>query len=1462
MKTQTLIPRATCQNTMANRWGTACSTTLLTLLLLTLPAMLEAQFSYTTNNGTITIFGETWLPGGAVTIPSTINGLSVTSIGGGAFEDWFSLTSVTIPDSVTNIADFAFDGCTGLSSVTIGSGLVSIGDWAFASCSSLTTVPIPDSVTRIGGEAFYECRSLASVVIPNSVTNIGEAVFEWCVSLTNVTIPNSVTSIGDGAFEECFGLTSVVIPSSVTNIGLVAFLDCTNLTGAYFKGNAPSIGSNVFEGDPNATVYYLPGTKGWGTTFGGLPTALWNQTPSSITGNILNSSGEPIAGACVHIGTELTTSAPDGSYALTGFSAGRYPVVVSATGYTASFSTLVVPALGSLVQNFTLTPAAASPSGALPTVTSITTQYSPNGEALYFLDGVSFPVTFTANVDWGTNSPGSIRFITPKSGVYQVNASSGNPASQQIDVGSAFGSGGQLQVQAVSADGASSIATVANFVVMSALPLQHFGLFVPVDAGNHFSYQSVTATNIQFLADSLAGDDGVEVDQSIPLFGGNPIELGFSPTLSASITANHLDLLQVEVSATSTSEEDQDNDEDDDPGLDLGGLHFDMGWPEIDIFANYSAGLQQWQWGGSLGVDGDVGASATTYLPVPIPVPVFASVDLELPFGATLALESINPITWNGTLALDPAVTGTLGAGVDGLLAVEGWVTGGVDLTFQYPQRPHLEYYQIQLSAGVIVYALLWSYTDQLFTWTWPGDNVRRALLSLRVLNTRRLPQPYPRNYINRPLYASFHHRPKPTGVSTSGAMPLDLTPSLYALQTDVLPYSESSVSAAGTNCYAVWLYDNPGRSVNNRTMLVFSTFDGTSWSTFAPVADDGTADFHPQLRAFSDGSAVVAWENEAAVLPTNAGFTAMITNLGIATAFYDPAARRWQPMQQLTTNRYLRRSPRVAGVAENNLMLVWVANPNNDLEGGAAATNELWFSTWNGIAWSTPQMFASVPYPLLKYDMVYDGTNAYVVMSLDADNTLTNVNAHELFEMAYQNGSWGGLQQLTSDPVPNDNPQMAIDPNGHVVLTWLKGGEVSGVADFNLGNRQVVVTNRYSSNLGDFKLASGSDGRLAILWAQPSRQYPSDLYVTFYDPIFKVWGSPKQLTVDPETEMETAAAFFGTNELVALYDRLSIAVGGTNQVGSVITNADLYVLQYQLTNDLALLANSLTASPGNPAPGNAAILSVTAENLGDSGVSNVLVAFYEGNPSAGGTIIAQANLAIVLAPGATINVSIPWTVPATTSALPIYAVVGPNNQFSGTNLSSSEVSNTFVEPDLAVRSVTWGQITSNLLSVTATVANLGTIPSQPATVSFLLNSLTGSNLFSTNILSLAPGQSVGVNFLWSVSNLGNGLSLFAVVNAGANALDFNPQNNALELTIQPNITQVNVELGRILLLSGGAVQVGVTGLAGQTYPIQVSTDLVNWDFLANVTLTNLSGGFIDASGTNVSQRFYRAVVH
>src|SRR6267142_1465105 len=81
-------------------------------------------------------------------------------------------------------------------------------------------------------------------------------------------------AIADHAFQSCTSLGSVTIPDSVTSIGINAFGNCTNLMAVYFASNPPSVGRDVFF-NALPTIYYLPGTAGWGPIFAGRPTALW-----------------------------------------------------------------------------------------------------------------------------------------------------------------------------------------------------------------------------------------------------------------------------------------------------------------------------------------------------------------------------------------------------------------------------------------------------------------------------------------------------------------------------------------------------------------------------------------------------------------------------------------------------------------------------------------------------------------------------------------------------------------------------------------------------------------------------------------------------------------------------------------------------------------------------------------------------------------------------------------------------------------------------------------------------------------------------------------------------------------------------------------------------------------------------------------------------------------------------------
>ena len=78
--------------------------------------------------------------GGAIEIPSELDGYETVAIGDYAFFQITSLTSVIIPNSITYIGEGAFDQCANLTSMTFGDGITIIEDYAFANCSSLTSM--------------------------------------------------------------------------------------------------------------------------------------------------------------------------------------------------------------------------------------------------------------------------------------------------------------------------------------------------------------------------------------------------------------------------------------------------------------------------------------------------------------------------------------------------------------------------------------------------------------------------------------------------------------------------------------------------------------------------------------------------------------------------------------------------------------------------------------------------------------------------------------------------------------------------------------------------------------------------------------------------------------------------------------------------------------------------------------------------------------------------------------------------------------------------------------------------------------------------------------------------------------------------------------------------------------------------------------------------------------------------
>ena len=214
------------------------------------------------------------------TVPETVEidgkRYTVVSIGGDAFNGYYNMKSVTLPQTITNIGKLAFAGCQSLTSIDIPESVTTIGEAAFHSCSALSSIKIPANVTRLGDQVFEDCTSLKTITLPKGLTSLGIQVFSRCSSLESVTLPASLTQIGQACFSECRSLMSLRVLSSGINLENLDLYDCRNLTSVELHckeverlhcesltelilgEGVETIGENAFSGQRNLTEITIP----------------------------------------------------------------------------------------------------------------------------------------------------------------------------------------------------------------------------------------------------------------------------------------------------------------------------------------------------------------------------------------------------------------------------------------------------------------------------------------------------------------------------------------------------------------------------------------------------------------------------------------------------------------------------------------------------------------------------------------------------------------------------------------------------------------------------------------------------------------------------------------------------------------------------------------------------------------------------------------------------------------------------------------------------------------------------------------------------------------------------------------------------------------------------------------------------------------------------------------------------
>jgi len=182
-----------------------------------------------------------------VSIPATIEGLSVTEIYTGAFRNKTTLKEVEFPASISSIGASAFASCTSLTSLVLPAKLVSLGDYAFQNCPLLSEVVLPASVLLLGQRVF-DRNSGSLTLYCAGMTAQANWSAQWAGSASseaNKVIYDAIASYQDEAgfagylrADQSLGLSSYSGSGKELDLESISAHSVSRLREGFLKDNA------------------------------------------------------------------------------------------------------------------------------------------------------------------------------------------------------------------------------------------------------------------------------------------------------------------------------------------------------------------------------------------------------------------------------------------------------------------------------------------------------------------------------------------------------------------------------------------------------------------------------------------------------------------------------------------------------------------------------------------------------------------------------------------------------------------------------------------------------------------------------------------------------------------------------------------------------------------------------------------------------------------------------------------------------------------------------------------------------------------------------------------------------------------------------------------------------------------------------------------------------------------------
>lgn len=1030
-----------------------------------------------------------------------------------------------LPDSITSIGDAAFAEQTKLKSLTLPNTIKNIGNNAFYKCSSLETITIPYGIESIGRSVFHYCSSLKSAMLPSSITSMdGTWLFGYCSKIEKIEILSPVSKIDYCEFNGCTSLKSLYLPKTIKSMGDHSFNDCNSLENVYFAGsetewNNISKGYWVQDELKKAKIHFnIKGASNISSLQKGTQVFDVYDKNEIASSNVTDSAYLKLKGVTLAYGSSM--KAFDEFTAITTDELVGKELRFKKDAY----NDYIIPAYvindqkyrDRITHNVYMQKGETGNKPYISTVfvQQLTKKNQPHSaykevqtESLTILENTNYNVIISADTKGAKN----VTYYLSQDDVHQISNNTGIFLEQELY--SAFDNNSKIYAYAV-CDG----------VTTKPIPLK---LEKKQIKGALKTIMTDSTINI-FGADST----NFTLSKNVPIIGGSSVSTDFIKCpVGVEVQGNRVrisvgfDIFSVEDKYENGvfKESEWKGFKDSCRSLNAATKKTNKSKKEFDKFLKqkgYKRGKESsktWSMdffgfiegnivNGDLvitDISGTLAAEFAYKLKAqfgPMGIPAFyayvkagAEASAEVS-GARAIPDSNVPILFDVTVGIEPKVTGGAGIGLEGVVSGGAYAKATMPVSYAIAKKNlkldltgeiGIEGHFIVVSGKVPIYNGEVNLINHTF-----GTGTKKALKRSAGSNGTELTYDesegtvdvVDRDYIDAQKWVAPASNVKKALKAKSNSASGITT---QTLEESVNESPQPQLVAFGDKAMLVWIDDDSTRDTYNRYKLVYSIYNGSTWTAPKAVDDCGTNDYAPSVISIND-KVYIAYQNFKSTLTTVDDNTVaeLLQNSEIKLAEYNEDNDTFENVRTITDNDTYDYQPSLTN-AGGSPIVYWANCISTDYSAGSVSIMKSDFSGNVSTVTNSKNYI---------YELSAIGNDVYYTMQSDTENdTDFDLNL-------YMNDT-----QITS----NDGSDSATMPvsletgtiDGRETLFYTDNSNVYYLD----GNDVVTAIENEAGINGGLEIATVNDSVYAV-WCE-STDYGTEFYTSNYDG--KLWSSP-----------------------------------------------------------------------------------------------------------------------------------------------------------------------------------------------------------------------------------------------------------------------------------------------------------------------------------------------------------------